>query len=102
MKELELRPTIHIVETVEEKKKYGWVRSMVKHPGHSLFEVDMKANEMKVITPQKKVEIGMNGEKVESQVVYEREHCFYLFALNEKSAAKKLVKILKKLKGLRA
>jgi len=100
MKELDqLKPAIHIVQTVEEKKKFGWVRSLVKIPGHTLFEVDMVANKMVPITPKQEVAIGMDGNKVVSSIVYEREHCFYLYALNEKNAAKKLLKIMKKLKG---
>ena len=99
MKELEPKNKIAIVHTVEEQKQFGWTRSLIATPGHILWEFHIPTGTLLRVKAKKEVAIGMNGQKVQRQIVYEKADCLYFSALNEPNAWNWLRRALKKLQS---
>lgn len=111
MKELEqkTKDQVENVRQVQQKKQKVFLGTMLPGDGHKLYELDHKDLTMRVV---KKTEVDKtaNFEQVKKKPlnpgeVYiphdanrkqfkSREGCSYLYALNDKSAAKKFMKRL--------
>lgn len=81
-------------EQVDKKQiEYRLIGKQRKVRGHTLFEFNRKTKEIRPADISTNVVVGMNGKwrYITKTDVY--QDCFYLQALNEKNAKKKLVKL---------
>jgi len=65
---------------------------IIPHENHTLFEVDLKTNEIRLAEFDKKPEIkwedAVKGFISAKKTVTKKENCIYISALNEKNAKK--------------
>lgn len=100
MKELEIRTQsdIEIREEEQQKKEVKMIGQQRKIPGLTLFEFNKKTGAIKPATYKKQsIEINSLVPKKNAVAFHHKveinEECFYIQALNSKSAIKKLKKI---------
>ena len=99
MKELEPieQIPIEIREEQEQKKEIRFIGSQRSVPGHTLFEYNYATKELnkakfKIDTLEIK-SLSIEHLKLNHKKVIVNENCYYLQALNQKNAIKKLKKI---------
>lgn len=99
MKELEAlkQEPIEIREEQQQKKEIRFIGSQRSVPGHTLFEYNYKTNELqkakfKIDTLEIK-SLSIDHLQLNHKKVIVNENCYYLQALNQKNALKKLIKI---------
>lgn len=111
MKETQLHQPDQVAEVrqVQHKKQDNFIGSMIPGDGHKLFEFNKKTYTLQIVQkeelekkvarfPSKRAKsnipalIENSGIRAQNLNFKTKENCLYLYALNFKSAAKKLVK----------
>jgi hypothetical protein len=106
MKEAEATHKDEVAEVrqVQVKKKKAFIGKMVKGDGHNLYEYNRVTMELQVVKPENakttnftKKKLGPNEVYIPHDAVHKKfqakENCTYLYALNEKNAIKKVIKL---------
>lgn len=87
-----LKPEIGIVEN--KKTEYRLVASMRRRKGQTLFAFNPESGELRKVDIQQEKIVGIDGRPViRSRVTDYNPKRIYFFALNEKNARKKVIKM---------
>lgn len=97
-----LKDKVEIVNQKQAESQRVLVGSLQPQKNHILFEYDMTTNKMRRAEFKKNLEVNFNsaldGDYSLNKQVDIKDGCFYIPALNEKNAWKKLEKRLKDVK----
>jgi hypothetical protein len=92
---LQLVPDQEINIRKKQDKEYRLMGSFFIWKGMKLFSVNLKTLEVKKEKVTTEVILSLAGDAIHKNKVFFNPDCKYLLALNEKSARRKAVKIIK-------